>query len=68
MIRGNGVDKIFCVCKIGVNNIGVEKIFFFYSESLVSVEVLCVGRVRCVKFYYLRDRRGKVVRIKEVCY
>ncbi len=65
-IRGNGVDKTFCVRKIGANNIGVEKIFPFYSESLASVEVLRVGRVRRAKLYYLRDRRGKAARIKEI--
>lgn len=31
-IRGNGVDKTFCVRKIGANNIGVEKIFPFIAK------------------------------------
>lgn len=65
-IRGNGVDKTFTTRKMGANNIGVEKTFPLYSESLDSIEVLRVGRVRRAKLYYLRNRRGKAARIKEL--
>lgn len=65
-IRGNGVDRTFTVRKIGANNIGVEKIFPLYSDSLESISVLRVGRVRRAKLYYLRSRRGKAARIKEL--
>ncbi|MGI0440259.1 50S ribosomal protein L19 [Helicobacter himalayensis] len=65
-IRGNGVDRTFTVRKIGANNIGVEKIFPLYSESLDSIQVLRIGRVRRAKLYYLRNRRGKAARIKEL--
>ncbi|WP_121021526.1 50S ribosomal protein L19 [Helicobacter vulpis] len=65
-LRGAGVDRTFCVRKIGANGIGVERIFPLYAESLVSIEVLRVGRVRRAKLYYLRTRRGKAARIKEV--
>lgn len=64
-IRGNGVDRTFTVRKIGANNVGVEKIFPLYSESLEKIEVLRIGRVRRAKLYYLRQRRGKNARIKE---
>ena len=64
--RGNGVDKTFTVRKIGANSIGVEKIFPIYSESLDKIEVLRIGRVRRAKLYYLRDRKGKSARIKEL--
>ena len=65
-IRGNGVDKTFTIRKIGANNVGVEKTFPLYSESLDSIEVLRIGRVRRAKLYYLRTRRGKAARIKEL--
>lgn len=65
-IRGNGVDRTFTVRKIGANNIGVEKIFPIYSDGLEKIEVLRIGRVRRAKLYYLRDRRGKAARIKEL--
>ncbi|ELP9119835.1 50S ribosomal protein L19 [Campylobacter lari] len=64
--RGNGVDETFIVRKIGANNVGVERIFPIYSESLESVTVLRRGRVRRARLFYLRDRRGKAARIKEL--
>lgn len=65
-IRGNGVDRTFTIRKMGANNIGVEKTFPIYSESLDTIEVLRIGRVRRAKLYYLRDRKGKSARIKEL--
>ena len=65
-IRGNGVDRTFSVRKMGANNIGVEKTFPLYSESLDSIQVLRIGRVRRAKLYYLRARSGKAARIKEL--
>lgn len=65
-IRGNGVDRTFTVRKMGANNIGVEKIFPIYSDGLEKIEVLRIGRVRRAKLYYLRNRRGKAARIKEL--
>ncbi|MCR6576505.1 50S ribosomal protein L19 [Campylobacter insulaenigrae] len=64
--RGNGVDETFVVRKIGANNVGVERIFPIYSESLESIAVLRRGRVRRARLFYLRDRRGKAARIKEL--
>lgn len=65
-IHGNGVDRTFTVRKMGANNVGVEKIFPLYSETLEKIEVLRIGRVRRAKLYYLRDRRGKSARIREL--
>lgn len=65
-LRGNGVNKSFRVRKIGANNIGVEKTFPLYSESLESIVVVRKGSVRRAKLYYLRDRKGKAARIKEL--
>ena len=65
-IRGEGTGKTFTVRKMGANNVGVERIFPLYSESLESIEVLKKGRVRRAKLYYLRDRRGKAARITEL--
>ena len=45
-IRGHGLNRSFTVRKIGANNVGVEKIFPIYSESLASIEVVRIGRVR----------------------
>lgn len=64
--RGSGVSETFIIRKIGANNVGVERIFPIYSESLESIEVLRRGRVRRSKLFYLRDRRGKAAKIKEL--
>jgi len=65
-IRGEGTGKTFNVRKIGANNIGVERIFPLYSDSIESIEVIRRGRVRRAKLFYLRDRKGKAARIKEL--
>ncbi len=39
--------------------------FPVYSPLVDSVTVVCKGKVRCAKLYYLRGRRGKSARIAE---
>ncbi len=65
-IRGEGTGKTFIVRKIGANNVGVERIFPLYSDSIEGIEVLRRGRVRRAKLFYLRELRGKAARIKEL--
>ena len=65
-IRGEGVGRTFNVRKIGANSVGVERIFPLFSNSIESIEVLRRGRVRRAKLYYLRERKGKSARIKEL--
>jgi len=65
-IRGEGTGRTFNVRKIGANSIGVERVFPLYSESIESITVLRRGRVRRAKLFYLRDRKGKAARIKEL--
>ena len=64
--RGQGTGETFIVRKIGANNVGVERIFPLYSESIESITVVRRGRVRRAKLFYLRERRGKAARIKEL--
>ncbi|RUM65270.1 MAG: 50S ribosomal protein L19 [Sulfurospirillum sp.] len=64
--RGQGAGATFMVRKIGANQVGVERIFPLYSESIESIKVLRRGRVRRAKLFYLRERRGKAARIKEL--
>ena len=65
-LRGEGTGRTFRVRKMGANNVGVERIFPLYSESIESIEVVRRGRVRRAKLFYLRDRKGKAARIKEL--
>ncbi len=64
--RGTGTGATFIVRKIGANGIGVERIFPLYSDSIDSITVLRKGRVRRAKLFYLRERRGKAAKIKEL--
>jgi len=64
--KGKGVSKTFIVRKIGVDRIGVERIFPLYSPNIVDFEVIKKGKVRRAKLYYLRDKVGKAAtRVKE---
>lgn len=63
--RGEGAGKTFTVRKMGANNVGVERIFPLFSDSIDSITLVRKGRVRRAKLYYLRERRGKSARIKE---
>ena len=62
---GSGPTATFTIRKIS-GNIGVERIFPLYSESIESIEVLRRGRVRRAKLFYLRALKGKKARIKEL--
>ena len=64
-IKGTGNTKTFTVRKMS-GNVGVERIFPIYSDSLEKIEVLRRGRVRRAKLFYLRDLAGKKARIKEI--
>nr|WP_283804764.1 50S ribosomal protein L19 [Limisalsivibrio acetivorans] len=63
-IHRNGASSTFTVRKM-VGDIGVERIFPFYSPRVESVEVKRTGRVRQARLYYMRALRGKAARIKE---
>lgn len=46
--------------------IGVERTFPLHSPKIDHIEVTRQGRVRRAKLYYLRDRKGKAAKVKEV--
>ena len=64
--RGTGTGETFIVRKIGANSVGVERIFPIYSENIEEITLVRRGCVRRSKLFYLRDRRGKAARIKEL--
>ncbi|WP_442482351.1 50S ribosomal protein L19 [Aeoliella sp. SH292] len=61
---GSGSREMFTVRRI-VNNEGVERKFPLHSPRIAKVEVKRSGVVRRAKLYFLRDRVGKAVRLKE---
>ena len=62
--RGGGAREMFIVRRI-VQGEGVERIFPMHSPRIANVEVKRSGKVRRAKLYYLRERVGKSVRLRE---
>lgn len=63
--QGTGTGVTFAVRKVSFG-IGVERIFPLHSKMIKNVEVVKKGKVRRAKLYFLRERKGKAARIKEV--
>ncbi len=64
-IRNRGLRSTFTVRKVSFGY-GVERIFPLHSPMIESIERTKKGRVRRAKLYYLRQRKGKAARIKEI--
>ncbi|MCG8448494.1 MAG: 50S ribosomal protein L19 [Pirellulales bacterium] len=62
--NGSGTSAMFTVRRI-VAGEGVERKFPLHSPRIAKVEVKRSGVVRRAKLYYLRERSGKAVRLKE---
>src|SRR4051794_36974145 len=61
---GVGVREMFVVRRI-VQGEGVERKFPLHSPRIADIVVKRSGKVRRAKLYYLRQRSGKAVRLKE---
>ncbi len=61
---GSGSKEMFTVRRI-VAGEGVERKFPLHSPKVTQVEVKRRSVVRRAKLYFLRDRIGKAVRLKE---
>ncbi|HEY2841489.1 MAG TPA: 50S ribosomal protein L19 [Pirellulales bacterium] len=61
---GSGSREMFVVRRI-VQGEGVERKFPLHSPRIAKVEVKRSGIVKRAKLYYLRDRIGKAVKLRE---
>jgi len=61
---GGGTREMFTVRRI-VAGEGVERKFALHSPRIAKVETVRSAVVRRAKLYFLRDRIGKAVRLKE---
>jgi large subunit ribosomal protein L19 len=61
---GAGTRSMFTVRRI-VAGEGVERKFPLHSPKIAKIEVKRSGVVRRAKLYFLRDRVGKAIRLKE---
>jgi large subunit ribosomal protein L19 len=65
-IKGEGINTMFTVRRIGTAGVGIERIFPLMSPWIKKLEVKKLGMVRRAKLYYLRGRTGKsAVKIDE---
>jgi large subunit ribosomal protein L19 len=62
---GGNSRASFTVRKISYG-VGVERTFPLHSPVIDRIEVVTKGRVRRSRLYYLRSRRGKEAKIREL--
>lgn len=58
-IRGREENKSFIVRRIGIGNIGIERILPLNSPWITKIEVKKKGDVRRAKLYYIREQKTK---------
>ncbi len=64
-VQGSGIGETFTVRKVS-SGVGVERTFPIHSPLVENVAVIRKGKVRRARLYYLRGRKGKAARLKEV--
>ena len=64
-VKNRGLRSAFTVRKFS-QGYGVERVFPLFSPMIEKIERVRRGRVRRAKLYYLRERKGKAARIKEI--
>ncbi len=63
--KGSGPRETFTVRRV-VQGEGVERIFPVHSPNVADVKVKKSHKTRRAKLYFLRDRKGKGARLKEI--
>ena len=62
--EGRGINESFTVRRI-VNNEGVERKFPLNAPNVLDIRAIRSGKTRRAKLYYLRQRTGKSVRLRQ---
>ncbi len=63
--KGSG-NRITITVRRVVQGEGVERVFPVHSPNIVDIVVKKSHKIRRAKLYYLRDRKGKSARLKEI--
>ncbi len=64
--RKGGANASFTVRRIASHGVGVERTFLLQSPRLEKIEVMGHTHVRRAQLYYLRGRKGKAARLREM--
>lgn len=62
--KGGGLSETFTLYRTAYGS-NMDRVFLLHSPTIVSMEVLRLGKVRRSKLYYLRGRSGKAAKVKE---
>ena len=62
--KGRGINETFTVRRL-IGDEGVERIFPINSPNIVDIKAVRSSKVRRAKLYFLRERSGKAVRLKQ---
>ncbi|RIV16336.1 50S ribosomal protein L19 [Mycoplasmopsis gallopavonis] len=63
--KESGTREVFTVRKISYG-VGVERTFPVNSPLIAHIEVVRSNKVRRKRLYFMRDRKGKSARLKEI--
>ncbi|HVN71266.1 MAG TPA: 50S ribosomal protein L19 [Desulfomonilia bacterium] len=47
-------------------SVGVERVFPLHAPSVEKIEIVGHSKIRRAKLYYMRERKGKAARLKEI--
>ncbi len=64
--RKGGTNASFTVRRVASHGVGVERTFLLHSPRLEKIEVTGHTHVRRAQLYYLRGRKGKAARLREM--
>ena len=63
--KNGGLRETFVVRRLSYG-VGVDRTFPMHSPKIDHIEIVRHGKARRAKLYYLRDRKGKSAKLKEV--
>ena len=64
--RKGGIHASFTVRRVASHGIGVERTFLVHSPRIEKIEIAGHSHVRRAQLYYLRGRKGKAARMREL--